>query len=193
MKAIYTKLLIFVAALGVSSSALAGFHMEPYLATALTGNYEFDTAVGTSGDYSRNNFGIKLGYQAPMGFQIGGDIQLGVGSYEFGNTDVDSANAEFGAYVGYQSMMGLRGYVGYMFNSAVVVDFTPDVTYTGNGFKLGVGYSFMTMGVPWFAVNLEYHMMSYDEAEQAGTTLSNQEFNNDSIMLGVSFPFNFGG
>ena len=195
MKLIFTRLMVAMAALGFSTTAFAGFHMEPYVGANITGDYEFSGLGGTSGDYSRTNFGIKLGYQAPVGIQIGGDIQLGTGSYDAsaGGGDADSANAEFGAYLGYQSMMGLRGYVGYMFSSAVIVDQVPsDDTYTGNGFKLGVGYSFMAMNVPWFAVNLEYHMMSYDEVE-TNSVSSTVDFTNNAIMIVASFPFNFGG
>lgn len=184
MRNFTTKLLSVFVVLGVASAANAGFHLEPFLGTSLSGGWE---QGNSSGDYSTTNFGTRLGYQSPMGFQVGGEIQLGTGSVESGTASNNTGLADFGAYFGYQSAMGFRGYFTYMFTSALVIDSgLIDPAYTGSGFKIGGGYSVL----PWLAFNLEYHMMTYDEVDVGTLT---EDLKTDAVMLVVSFPFDFGG
>lgn len=182
----FTKLLVVLGVVCGVSAAQAGFHFEPYLGFGVSGTWEQGSS---DGDMSQTNYGVKLGYQAPMGFQVGGDIQLGTGSIESGSSDLDYAALGLGAYVGYQSMMGVRGYLSYLFNNALALDSAFDPIYTGSGIKLGVGYRI----IEWFAVNLEYHMMTYDEYETSLGSTGIEDLKTNVIAINVSFPFNFGG
>ncbi len=172
--------------------ANAGFHLEPNIDYTLSGEWEQGNA---DDDLSMLLIGVKLGYQAPMGLQVGGDIQIGAGSIDAGNSDFDSAQVDFGAYLGYQSPIGIRASFSYYLGSALAIDGAGDPTYTGNGFRLGVGYSFKRQNLSWLAVNLNYSIRSYDEIDDNFTIGSQSlinDFETESIMLSVSFPFNFG-
>lgn len=183
------KLIFIILISATASFAHAGFHLEPYLGYALKGEWEQGSSKD---DISMRTFGVKLGYQAPTGFQVGGDIQLGAGTYDnISPLDTDAGTASFGAYIGYQSDMGLRGYAHYHFVSAVAFDTTNDPAYGGNGFKLGVGYSVIS----WLAINVEYHMMTYSEYKDDLTTDADLDpkQKDNFVFVTVSFPFNFGG
>ncbi|MBY0383859.1 hypothetical protein K2X05_01760 [bacterium] len=169
--------------------AFAGFHLEPYLGSSLIGQWK---QGNSKDDVMMRNFGFKLGYQAPMGLQVGGDIQLGLGTYDnISPFDTNAAAAAFGAYLGYQSEMGLRAYAHYLFTSALVFDTTNDPVYKGNGFKLGVGYSTL----PWLAINVEYHIMTYDKYKDnlISSTSLDPKHKDNFLFVTLSFPFNFGG
>lgn len=193
MKSVFARLLAVAAIMTFAFGAQAGFHLEPYTGLSVTGDY--DAGNNNTGDFSVRNFGTKLGYQAASGLHFGGDIQLGVGEFSpdaAGATDDDGGLAAFGAYVGYQTAMGFRVYGTYLFRSALVVDgLINDTTFTGDGFKVGAGYSFNQFDIPWLAVNLEYHTMNYDEAESGGIS-GTADLDTNFVMLLVSFPFDFG-
>ena len=97
----FCKLVFVTAAFLWSVGAQAGIHFEPYLGFGVSGDFENSSLKGS---LSRTNFGFKLGYQAPMGFQLGIDLQFGTGSldYDGSTVSVNHANADFGAYLGYQ-------------------------------------------------------------------------------------------
>lgn len=189
---IFIKLASIIIISAATSLAHAGFHFEPYLGFAVDGEWD---SGGTKDDVSMTEFGLKMGYQAPSGFQVGGDIQLGAGTYDglgVGGADMKAGAAAFGLYLGYQSPMGLRGYAHYLFASALAFDDTDDTAFSGDGFKLGVGYSVL----PWLALNLEYHVMKYDEGKNnlvSDFVSMSPEHKNNFIFVNVSFPFNFGG
>lgn len=184
------RLLIFACITLTSFVSSAGFHFEPYLGGALMGKWKSDD---TKGDISMTELGLKMGYQAPSGFQIGGELQLAGSEYEkfLSTTETKAGLAAFGIYTGYQSEMGWRGYLHFLFASALAFDDTAKTGLAGNGLKLGVGYSI----VSWFAINVEYHSMTYskykDNVVSDFTSLS-PKFKNDFIFLTFSFPFNFG-
>ncbi len=186
----FSALLAIVCVMGFSPLAQAGFHMEPHIGFGVSNDWD---SGSDSGDLSKTIGGIKLGYQADMGLQVGGEIQIGTGTFKqssgtFG-TDVDMVDVGIGPYLGYQSMLGIRGYLG-VFRSAMALNDTLDSTLTGVGFKLGAGYRF----VDWFALNLEYITTSYDEADtNLGSGSIDPKFKVNTIMLVASFPFNFGG
>ena len=186
----FLKFLTGLLLLVCSSVAFAGFHLEPYAAFAASG--EWDNGLRTD-KISMTNFGTKLGYQSSFGLQVGGDIQLGSGTFKTasaGQQDLKAASAAFGAYLGYQTFFGLRGYAHYLFSSAVALDDSINSALVGNGIKLGVGYSI----IPWLALNLEYHSMQYGKSKSdLGDATLNPKYKTNFIFVAVSFPFNFGG
>lgn len=187
----FTKLVSILLITAITSQAHAGFHFEPYLGKSVSGDWSSSPGEG---DVSMTEFGLKMGYQAPVGFQIGGDFQMGKGAHDnilAGGVDADSGHAAFGIYLGYQSDMGLRGYAHYFFASALAFDDANDTAYAGNGFKLGVGYSLLA----WLAINLEYQIMNYDEFKNNFVDLMAlpSEHEDKMIFITLSFPFNFGG
>lgn len=178
--------LLFIVPLKVN----AGFHLEPYLGMSVDG----DWSMGTKDDASMSEFGVKLGYQANSGFQIGGDLQMGIGEYKnlFGVPTQDAGHAAFGLYLGYQSAIGLRGYVHYLFSSALAFDDLTQTQIAGSGFKFGIGYSLLS----WLALNLEFHSMTYGKYKfntDSSFSALDPELKNDLVLVVLSFPFNFGG
>ena len=170
--------------------ANAGFHLEPNLGHTLAGGWE---QGNDDGDLSMLNIGVKLGYQAPIGIQVGGDIQSGVGSLDSGSNDADIVYAAVGPYIGYMAPFGLKVSFSYYLASQLELDSFADPTYSGNGFRLGAGYSFKRQGLSWLAVNLDYTLITYDEVDSdfsSSQSLSN-DIDTDTIILSVSFPFNF--
>ncbi|MBY0315617.1 MAG: hypothetical protein K2Q26_08865 [Bdellovibrionales bacterium] len=174
----------------VAVQSQAGFHFEPYIGAAIKGEWE---SGSSKDDVSMTELGFKMGYQAPSGFQVGGELQLAGSTYDrfLSTTDTKAGLAAFGLYMGYQSEMGLRGYAHFLFASALAFDDVDKTGLGGNGFKLGVGYSF----VSWFAINLEYHLMKYTKYKDndvSDFTSLTPEFKNNFVFLTFSFPFNFG-
>lgn len=185
--------LIVLFFLVIPFNANAGFLLEPYVAKSLSGDWK---TSGSKEDASMSVTGVKMGYHSPTGFLVGGDLQLGIGEYDnlvAGLASSDAAQVAISGFVGYQTAMGLRGYIHYFFSSAVVADdILAELELRGKGFKFGVGYSVL----PWLAVNLEYHMMTYDEYKNTTTTnfaSLDPKMKNNFVMVGVSFPFNIGG
>jgi len=188
----FARSFFFTVILFLTSLAQAGFHFEPYLGQSLNGTWKEGASTD---DVSMTEFGFKMGYQAPVGIQVGGELQMGVVNDKklIGGTTNDKAGqAAFGIYLGYQSPIGLRFYAHYLFASALVYDDTFNTDYGGRGYKLGAGYSLLS----WLALNLEYHMMTYDKYKNdvvsSFTTLS-PEHKDNVLLLVLSFPFNFGG
>ncbi len=186
----FSTIIAFLCILGMAPLAQAGFHMEPHVGFGLSNKWEQGSS---SGDLSKTITGIKLGYQAPMGLQVGGEIQIGTGTFDQDNTvflnDIDSVDVGIGPYLGYQSPLGIRGYVG-VFRSALALDDAADNTFTGVGFKLGAGYRI----IDWFAVNLEYITTSYDKFDNSfGDGDLDPKVKVNTVMLVASFPFHFGG
>lgn len=185
------KCLIFGALLSFHPMAYGGLLLEPYLNQSLTGDADDGSVGGIDADTTQLLYGARLGWATPMGFMIGGDFQLGQGEWDQAGA-VDSSIKDLGAFVGYQSMMGLRVFLSYMFNAETTIDSSPESELTGTGFKVGVGYNFMHQGAPWFAINVEYHAATFDESEQGSSSgpLVN-EIDATAILVGVSFPIDF--
>lgn len=187
------KFIVMASVLGFTSLSQAGFLLEPYLNQSITGDAE--DAGTLDADMAATLYGARIGYQSARGWMVGGDIQRGTGKFSQ-DTLVNDAEVDFqglAAFFGYQTLMGLR-FVGSYFLSgtANITNATPEFEYNkGSGFKATVGYSFMNMGAHWFALNLEYHSMTYDEAEQGATTFTAQDGKSTGIFLGVSFPLDF--
>ncbi len=171
------------------SAAHAGFLIEPNVGFAVQGGWDFSVV---DDDVTMTHLGSRIGYMTPMGLMFGGDVQYGTGTYKtLGTgftTDLDGTSLDLGAFVGFQSMIGFRGYISYMAASSIDLDDTSSTKFTGTGFKLGAGYQI----VEYFALNLEYHMMSYTDFEDNTSSGSlGNDFEVNLIMINASFPINF--
>lgn len=139
---------------------------------------------------------VKLGYQAPIGLQIGGTIQIGFGDVDVPSGTDDYGSAGFGFHLGYMLPVGLKFSAIYYLSSAMVIDNFANEAYTGQGFKIGMGYSFRRQNLPWLAVNLNYLSNTYDEVDNdftSGSVSLANDLETSAFILSVSFPFNFGG
>jgi hypothetical protein len=163
------------------STAHAGLLIEPNVGFAVSGGWE---QGNQDDDLSMTHIGSRIGYLTAMGLMFGGDLQYGMGTIS-DTTEADVTTMDLGLFVGYQSFMGLRVYGAYFLSSLIDYDVASNLEMTGAGFKLGVGYQF----VEYFALNLEYHMMTYDEAEStSGSGSLINDFETNLIMISASFP-----
>jgi hypothetical protein len=184
------RLLIVLASfVGLSSTAHAGFLIDPYLGYAVSGGWsDNDGTPPQDGDGTTLSLGARLGWQTMMGLQLGLDVERAQSTLNDiangGTADADTTALAYGPFIGFQSMMGVRAYFSYYLSSnSEVDDSNPGQTFIGSGFKLGLGYRI----IEYFTVNLEYTSLSYDEVEVGGITF-NEDFTADFISLAVSFP-----
>lgn len=151
--------------------------IEPYLGYHLG---KTKSGSATSNDKGIS-YGGRLGYQT-MGFMIGAEYQSG--SWTDDSTPQDTITPSYlGAFVGYNFPVLFRVYGTYFFSAdSKASNSSSSVKYTGNGYKLGVGYT----GFPFVSVNLEYGSTSFDKGNSQ--TLSN---NVDTNFYGltISVPF----
>ena len=196
MKAL-VKIFVVASLLTFTSVAQSGFLLEPYLNQSISGEATDSDPTNTlDADASHLLYGARVGWMTMMGLMLGVDVQLGQGKWEFnGGGEVDTSMQDLGAFIGYQTMMGFRFFLSYMFQNKTTLEYTnqSDAELSGSGFKLGVGYTFMNFGAPWFAINAEYHTNTFDECEQTNGCNGNltYEVDQNAILLGVSFPIDF--
>ena len=190
MKTTLMSSLLFFVLFSFSNQASAYLHFEPSLAYTLAGSWEVDDS---DDDFSSLELGMRLGYQSPQGFQIGANVDIGVGSFDDEGYEADSISIDPYLMFGYQASFGLRGFLGL--SPSTLLDLDSDfseTSYLGYGLKIGGGYLIRNI----VAINLYYKFNDYydfDSDDSDGFESLDIDFKTHSINLSVSFPFNFGG
>lgn len=172
----------------VSSTAFAGFHIEPYLGYE-SGNMNVTdtTDQDTGGKTTMMDFGVRLGYLTAVNLWFGVDAMMGTsGTFKESNAssgvpDATSTRTDIGATIGYEFPIKLRAYATYNFSSSLVVKdddaAANENTYTGGtSYKVGFGYRFL----PFMAFNAEYY-------SNAPTKYSNSSGSFDVSSFAKSF------
>ena len=196
--------LMMVSSLATASIANAGaigFIAEPYLGYALTGGATTKTAT-TSTDSGKFT-GLAVGARALASYQMffgGLDFSLSPLSHSpataTGTTFTSVSSMKLGIVAGVElPMLPLRFWLGYNFMNtqsmtqpAVGAVAASDLSLSGSGIKLGVGYKV----IPLVSVNAEYIMSSYGSAKNAlgvQQFATGQSISVNSFLLSVSVPF----
>ena len=170
------------------SSAQAGLTIEPFLGTSVSGELKSDapdSLVGSGTDLSSLTYGARLGY-GMLGFSGGLEYRMGTGEIDDNGTKSDNKTTTLGLYAGYNFPILVRAWVGYSLSHKVTVEQSTggDVDLTGTNMSVGVGFT----GLPFVSINVEYHMVEFDEMEQAGTKTDLTSTDGNLIMVTVSAP-----
>jgi hypothetical protein len=187
-----SKLLTVIALFGcfVSSAANATFYIEPYA------GYEQGTlkmqetytlnGVKKTGEDGASEHGVIYGGRVGLSFLM---ITLG-GEYQGGapvvNGNTGHTMQDYGPFLQVSiPFVTVRGTY-FMGSEWKVKGTSSSVTYSGRGFKGGLGFSF----IPFVSVNLEYVSVKYDEAESSKSSLKFQSVDNsrNGVILSLSVP-----
>lgn len=180
MKKINQLLIGFIVALGFSAPAYAGIHIEPFISYAVSGEVGGTPTIDYGGGPL---FGGRLGY-GMLGFFAAAEYEMGTLTQE-STPEVDLDVTNLGVSVGYEFPILLRIYGTYIVDSKGTTDTTPEIEYSGDGVKLGIGYT----GLPFVAINFEMTKVNLDEAKVSGITTS-QDIDTTTYAIGVSLPLN---
>jgi hypothetical protein len=166
---------------GFSCYSSAGVLLEPYVGYD-TGSTTSTIAGSQTYTTSGASYGAKLGYQGAQ-WMFGADYLSGSWSMNSTPNATTITPGDIGAFVGFQGA-AWRGYVEYIVSATDQYSFSGSTdTYTGSGFKAGVGYKFK----PWLALNVEY--ISNTFTKDSNGSLANNI--SDSLFgASLSFPFN---
>ncbi|MCB0407340.1 MAG: hypothetical protein KDD34_03990 [Bdellovibrionales bacterium] len=177
MKTLKNQFLLILLALGLTPSAFAGVHVEPFLGYAVSG----EAKQGSSKDDYNGGpiIGGRLGY-GMLGFFVAAEYEMGTLTQK-STPEVDVDVKNLGVSLGFEFPILLRIYGTYFFNAKGDASSNE---YKGSGTKLGVGYT----GLPFVAINFEMNNFSYDEVN--GATLS-PELETTYYTINVSLPLNF--
>ena len=178
------------ALLMLTSTASAGFLIDPYLGFRFSGEIVEDTNRGDEDEYEFSG----LAYGARVGYDYFG-IMFGV-EYGMASSDIEqSADPEcagiancsvvgkkhegdfknLGIFVGYNVPLMFRVWFTYFLSAEMELtgktdqtdlggDTNSTTTYDGGGYSLGVGYT----GLPFLSINLEYKKLTYNEIDFVG-------------------------
>jgi hypothetical protein len=185
------KLLFAAATLLISSQVWADIYLEPYV------GYQFGKSTGSATITPGGNltidekdsgtaFGAKVGYSV-MGFAFGADYMATslTGKDQTTPPGADSKwkGTNIGAFAQFTLPILLKFSATY-FASAKLKD---DTEITGNGFKVGVGFTFL----PMLSVNLDMISMKYDKGSGGtGFVFNSLDSKMTTTMLSVSLPLN---
>lgn len=176
----------------ISSSAYAGFLIEPYagyLSAKHSGKWD---NYGTSLDLPSEK-GTGAAYGARVGY---GQGMFGAALDYMTTSTLKEEHKQEGTLtnIGLVGMVGLpfvRVWAGYIFSSTFKFDMndsTADVKgeEKGSGTKFGIGFN----PIPFFSVNFEYMMLNFDKESYKDFQDTTRKTN--AFLLSLSFPFTFG-
>lgn len=183
------------------STAMAGFHVEPYLGygKGSEGNHTVTASDQNPADYSGMGFGARLGFNY-LGLLIGGtyDAQGLEQTDDDDPTDViDFKGTNMGAFLGYEFPLGLRLWLSYYMSASFEIDGTNDgsnvgAEFSGSGTAFGLGYSIIPM---MLSLNVEYKSFAYDEFTPVTGPVVQLTGNNEAkvsyIFVSISAPLGF--
>lgn len=178
-------LLFVLVAFGFSSSAKAGFLLEPYLGIHVNSTYvNNDCSSNCDGSLSGTALGGRAGFQQ-LGFMFGVSGKRATFEVE-DSTQGDLTTTTLGLFVGYDFPIMLRVWGEYLLTGTGV--YTDDASNTqlnaGSGTTLGIGYK----AFPFVSLNLEIGSINFNEL--TSDTVSSQSMNTDfsTYLLSVSIP-----
>ena len=180
----------YFAALAVATFTLtshAGFLVEPFFGYALSGSSSGSIDVG-AGDQDQDatlsgtSYGARLGYGLPLGLGFGIEYAMGATSSKVDDETTSFTDTNMGAFVSHDFPILLRAWLTYYTTMASKSD---DGTSTGNGMKIGIGYT----GLPFVSVNVEYVTSAFTESDQ--DLVESLDIKGAMTFLSISAPFDF--
>lgn len=154
----------------------ADIAIEPYVGYMLG-----KTGTGSNTEnMDGTEYGLRLGYYS-LGFMIGAEYMGGSMTQKSSSNSLTFTKSDIGVTAGFKFPILLRIYGTYYVQAS---DKTSTSEYTGSGFKLGVGYTFL----PLVSLNLEFYDSSYNKNKTSGTAA---DFRDTLYGLSVSVPLTF--
>ncbi len=150
---------IFIFLISISSYS-KGF-IEPYIGTSFMGDFDYGKAAASAIQGKTNkmplNIGGRLGFEK-LGF-IGGVEYSSTQDMDFDQNGTNQLGdlTEYGAFLGYDFPILVRGYIGYIVGGRMDLDTSGDFKKL-SGPKLGVSIK----PLPFVRINLEYKFLSFD-------------------------------
>lgn len=175
-------LLAMITMIYYADKANAAFLLEPYAGTQLASTYETNTSEG---DLSGTAVGLKFGF-TKMGFSFGLNGQRNTWNLEpETGSDSDYTYTRMGAFIGYDSPLGVRVWGEYVFSFGGVNDDDTDIEQTGgSGTAFGFGYKVL----PFLSLNLELATLATTTSVN-GDTETDFDVDYQSYLFSVSLPF----
>ncbi|HRO66777.1 MAG TPA: hypothetical protein PL182_04345 [Pseudobdellovibrionaceae bacterium] len=165
----------FFAVVLMSSSAFASLYLEPYIGYE-NGKVE---SGGSSDNLAGTNLGVKLGY-GTFGFAFGVDYMRGSLKQD-SSPSVTWTNQDMGVFAQFTFPILVKVSGTYFFST----EMEKDGKATGNGTKIGVGYT----GLPFVAINFDMINLNYDKFKNGGASMD-IDSDRKTWMLSVSLPLN---
>lgn len=158
----------------MSSPAMAGFYLEPYLGYE-NGKIGDDKLTGT-------NLGGKIGMDT-LGFAFGADVMMGSLSIKSDTTGDSSTwkSQDVGLFAQFTFPILVKVSGTYFLQSENKYE---DATASGKGTKLGVGYT----GLPFISINFDMIDISYDKLKTNAGSVDLTDADRKTWMLSVSLP-----
>ena len=201
------KFLVLSAFLSLSFSTYAGLWVEPlvgYKIASVDFNI-YNAGASLNGDYEYkfvgHQFGLKLGYAAPIGIVIGADGRMGSfeseqesGVFALQNGKVDNDDTSLGAFIAITAVPFLNFWGTYKFSyeSEETTGANVGDISAGDGYGFGVGFT----GIPFLSLNIEMNKITIDETRDvsAGTVTKYPSSNTSQqdkteYVFSISAPF----
>jgi len=185
------KILLSGALLLAGSLAQAGLLLEPMLGYEVTKQTATFTAGEVPGAYTGMNYGLRLGYTAPVLFWAALDAQMGTNKFVTDASgivpDGDGTRTSLGITAGVDLPILLRAWAGYGFSDQFELKTSAGKdTYKGTNTKVGVGFTML----PFVSVNVEYIMRKYTESSGDRGAFSTylQKLEHNTVLLSLSLP-----
>ena len=180
------KILLSIALLASSLSAISAINIEPFIGTTLTGSFENnDCETDCSDDISGTFFGARGSYQM-MGFFGGLDVRIGTYKFDdFAIGDIEE-DGRIALLLGYELPVLLRFWFTYaLSNSLNASSSGTEGEYSGTDYSVGLGYKVL----PMVSVNIEYTMLNLEEVDIEGNSSTNDlDSDINTLLLSVSVP-----
>lgn len=161
----------------VSTSAFADLFIEPWVGYE-GGSYKLGAAGGA---IQGSNIGVRLGAKE-LGFSVGPEYSFAfLTEKPTSGQDLSQDSQDLGLFVGFNLPVMFRFYGSYFLTTTAKVEATTG-TYTGTGYRLGVGFT----SLPFVVLNVEY--ISRDYSRISGSKISGGDLTNSSICFNVSLP-----
>jgi hypothetical protein len=174
------RALIILSFLGLSATAHAGLFIEPYV------GYEFGSvselnSSSTSHSLSGPAYGARLGYMSMIGFGLGAEYMGTSLAVSSTNPSESASGSDIGAFVSFNFPVFLKVYATYFVSSTASVSNVSGGSYSGSGYKIGVGWT----SLPF--ININFEVIGRDYGKQGGSSLTSDVKEND-FCLNISLP-----
>jgi hypothetical protein len=179
--------------------------IEPYLGyqTGETANDPVGASPEVTDTSSGMGLGLRLGYKFILPW-VALDVTQATGKYKDGtpgNTiENDTSTTQLGLVAGVDLPFLFRFWAGYGLQNDITIKANTsananavDSKFYGSYVKGGIGFGI----IPMLSINVEYVMSTYQKLDLgAGAGKENVDkyyttLNNNTVMIGVSAPFNF--
>ena len=140
-------------------------------------------------DISATELNINYGYLQNDKYEYAlfvDTIISGTGENSDATSDYEAKDSTIGLQFAYHMNDKMKAWFGYALQRSLSLSESSEtgLTIKGDGYLFGYAYK-----VGSFNLNVEYRVYSYDSGEYGGTDLDNVDYTEETIAVGVSYPF----